>query len=100
MWIWAMREHAWMGQEVRADLLCSLKRLTRLEITKQDREDRKKAIDAETERLIYSGSSKTGAKKTATERWDAAHPWFKADTHGKTAKSKSYVALTTSSGKG
>lgn len=58
--------------------------LKRTEITKEDRETRKAAIDAETARLIERGMAKTRAKTVATERWDEKNPWFKAgNTRGK-----------------
>ena len=54
------------------------------EITKQDREDRKAAIDVEVERLISAGMTKTRAKTVAGEMWDKRNPWFKAgNTRGK-----------------
>jgi hypothetical protein len=54
------------------------------ELTKEDRDIRKAAIDAETARLIERGMAKTRAKTVATERWDEKNPWFKAgNTRGK-----------------
>lgn len=55
-----------------------------VEVTKQDRENRKAAIDDEVERLNSEGMAKTRAKTVAAELWDRRNPWFKeGNTRGK-----------------
>lgn len=80
MWIWVKLAVDLMELEVSTSSYGT----DGVEITKEDRESRKSAIDIETARLISQGMVKTKAKTTATERWDSRNPWFKAgNTRGK-----------------
>ena len=53
------------------------------EITKADRDNRKRYVDDVVKMLVDDGMSATKAKSKATERYDEDHPWFKQNTRGK-----------------
>jgi hypothetical protein len=53
------------------------------EITKADRDHRKRYIDDVVKMLVDEGMATTKAKLKATERYDEEHPWFKQTTRGK-----------------
>ncbi|KAK4689717.1 DNA-dependent metalloprotease WSS1, partial [Tremellales sp. Uapishka_1] len=75
-----------MGQGMRLD--------GKREITKEDRANRKVYIDSLVQRLVGEGLTIAKAKKSATEKYDAEHPWWKdGSTRGKVAKSKSAAQL-------
>ncbi|WWC58662.1 uncharacterized protein I303_101206 [Kwoniella dejecticola CBS 10117] len=62
-------------------------------ITKEDRATRKLFIDDVTKILVSSGMGVTKAKKRAGEMWEEDNPWWKGDTRGKVAKSKSAAEM-------
>jgi hypothetical protein len=53
------------------------------EVTKADRDNRKRYIDDLVKMLVDDGMSATKAKQKAAERYDEDHPWFKQTTRGK-----------------
>lgn len=53
------------------------------EVTKADRDSRKRYIDDLVKMLVDDGMSGTKAKQKATERYDEDHPWFKQSSRGK-----------------
>nr|XP_019015006.1 uncharacterized protein I206_01094 [Kwoniella pini CBS 10737]OCF53787.1 hypothetical protein I206_01094 [Kwoniella pini CBS 10737] len=63
------------------------------QITKDDRETRKSFIDDMTKILISSGMAITKAKKRSGEMWEEDNPWWKGDTRGKVAKSKTAAEM-------
>ncbi|EIW72788.1 hypothetical protein TREMEDRAFT_58958 [Tremella mesenterica DSM 1558] len=66
----------------------------RREITAEDRERRKSAIEEEQKRLVKTGLAVTTAKRRAAETWDRRNPWFKeGNTRGKVAKSKTAAEI-------
>lgn len=63
------------------------------EVTKADRDNRKRYIDDLVKMLVDDGMPATRAKQKATERYDEDHPWFKQTTRGKVYVNAPFIGL-------